>query len=1020
MIFQFFKPKWQHANPKIRRQAYEQLDPAKGDDRAILLERLRADTDPVLRQWLLRHVTDPDLLRDIAKNDVDAMVRDAAQQRWRRLLTGVEAGLDRDQRLSLVEKCDDDATLLHVARHGVDAALRQRAMLRLGRESVYADVAVDDDDAELRLTAAQLLQTPAVMERVVKAAKNKDKRVRGVLQQRLDEVAAAAEKPAQCYRELKQLCIKLEAELAWLQTRGDDARVAERAQRVRQTWRETLLLWQQAHLADDENLVPRFQAADAALTTELARRADALERQRAQAAAYAAAEIQQSELCQRMTAAIAAARAWIDPDLEQAQALTATEDELVERWRDVSNAASNAALAAQFAQLHDELDAVRAAIPRHVRARQQLLELADTVRAAVGNAKRVSEAQAKRWQQQRAHAEGALAFALAAEVSADVERVFAELAQFVGGQREQQRASVDRFKQTVPELAKLVEAGQFKPAQALAHELQESLRSLPEAEREKLQRHADYRQYQAIMKQLSEMRDWKTWAATPIRERLRDEMTAMADALAAHVNDTAYDYTEAARQIQAARKQWADLGPGEDAQSGAVWQQFNDACNRAYAPCQQFFDRQAQARADNAASKSAVCDELEAFFAEHVAGKNPSDVDWRQVNALVRTGYQRWEAIGAVDRKAHGPLAERFRAIMDQLKRAQSEERERNGAAKEALAARAEHLVTELGDQPDAAVLNDAINKIKIIQQDWQHIGPAGKEKALWQRLRTAADQVFSRRQAQFEFQAQVQRASIAERERLCQLVTQLSQLHGVELRQARVQVQHIRAEWDALSPLARDQAKIWDKRLREACSAFDHALAALDRIEAEAARNIVVEQGLLCNRVEAALESALRGELDDTALRAAVNEQRKAWAFLAEAAEATAAALAERWAAVHDDVDRWLQAAPEARAAVANTVRARYAECAAAKAQWVLRLEVLADVESPPVAREQRMQLQLAMLADKMRGKDVEPMVAAGDLLVAWHAMGFAGAQVEPALQARFQRAADVLLGRAGSRGRG
>ena len=1017
MIFQLFKPKWQHSNPKIRRQAYEQMDIANAEHQAILLEGLRLETDPVLRQWLVRHINDLTVLRATIKNDADAMVRDTAQQRWRRILAGQEPGLELEQCRSEIDACSDDAMLMFIARQGTATALRQHAMLRIGREPVYAEMAMGDTDAELRLLAAQLLHTPSVMERVLKAAKNKDKRVRALLQQRLDELAAAAEKPAQCYREMKQLCIKLEAESEWLENHNDDERVAERAKRLCQAWNEVLLPWQASAQPDKEGLLARFHAADHAVTTALVTRAQASAQQRMQAEAQHAALAQRVALCARLETVVADARAWVEPDLAQAAALTEAENAIVDAWDALGEAPNNDASVKDYARLREELDRLRTAVPHSVRARQQLLDVLSQVRSALSQPHKVSQAQAKRWMQQRQQAQTRLAFPLPVELAEDLTSTFDQLTQQLSQQRAQQRTAVERFVQAVPELRQLIEAGQIKAAQALTHELQDSLRAWPNAEREKLQHQQVYRDYQAALKQLSELHDWKTWAATPIRERLRDEMKLLADDIAAHPADTSFDFAQAAQQVKAARKQWADLGVGEGHQSGAVWQEFNEACNRAYAPCQQFFELQAQTRANHAQQKARLCAELEQFHAEHIAGKEPSSVDWRLVNTKVRDGYRLWEACGPVDRKEQGVLSTRFRAVMDQLKRAVNEDRERNSATKEALLSRAEQWAAKLAAQPDAALLDEAITEIKIIQREWQAIGSAFKDKALWEKLRAAADQIYASRQAQFEFQAEVQRVAVAERERLCHLLEQLARLEGAELRQARTQRKHIQDEWASLTPVSRELSKFWDKRFRDAHALFDRALATLDQIEAEAARSIVVEQGLLCNRVEAALEAAVLGKLDDGALKTAVTEQSRAWAFLMEAAEQANAVLGQRWSDVHAGVARWLAADINSRVDLAQDFLSNQTQHARAKEDLVLRSELLTEAPSPPAWREQRLQLQMSMLADKMRGNTAAANPNARELLIAWHALGYAGAELEPALQERFAAVVAALKSRVQNR---
>jgi hypothetical protein len=75
------------------------------------------------------------------------------------------------------------------------------------------------------------------------------------------------------------------------------------------------------------------------------------------------------------------------------------------------------------------------------------------------------------------------------------------------------------------------------------------------------------------------------------------------------------------------------------------------------------------------------------------------------------------------------------------------------------------------------------------------------------------------------------------------------------------------------------------------------------------------------------------------------------------------------------------------------------------------IQVEILANVESPPEARQRRMEYQVAQLAHKMKDSDGNnTKTEIENLLIQWHRSGFVNPQLSQVLEQRFYSALESL----------
>src|SRR5690606_40351957 len=100
-----------------------------------------------------------------------------------------------------------------------------------------------------------------------------------------------------------------------------------------------------------------------------------------------------------------------------------------------------------------------------------------------------------------------------------------------------------------------------------------------------------------------------------------------------------------AGHIKDLQEQWRTLSKGTREDIEADWQRFNEAAHKAYQPCREFFEAQAQVKQENLRQRGQLYDRLAAFESQH----NWEQPDWRTVATALREARQLWRQHSPVD-----------------------------------------------------------------------------------------------------------------------------------------------------------------------------------------------------------------------------------------------------------------------------------------------------------------------------------------------------------------------------------
>ncbi|WP_374363318.1 DUF349 domain-containing protein [Pseudoduganella danionis] len=437
--------------------------------------------------------------------------------------------------------------------------------------------------------------------------------------------------------------------------------------------------------------------------------------------------------------------------------------------------------------------------------------------------------------------------------------------------------------------------------------------------------------------ELKRLSDWARWSGNVSREELVkvvEELPALGLAM-----------SELAKKVGSMRERWKAL----DAVSGhaprSLWERFDRACTTAYAPAAAHFKQLADERHANAAKAQALIEETRAMAQAAAEG-----VDLKNVAAAGQRLRQMWSRLGAMERKEKRKLEQAFDKALGQMLAPLTQQRKIEVTRREQLIQEAEQL------QPTE---RHALDLLKRLQERWQEQAKAlplerKAEQALWQRFRAACDAVYTKRKEVAHAADHERKAHLHAREALCaQLET--ATFSGDD-----------KAQLAAIAALLRETASAW----QHAGTVPRAAEARISQRYQAAQAQVQAQADAIRRRSGAAQAHALRDKLR---LCQALEGQ------LAPASAANGAATAEEWQArwvaipkLGGEYEKALSGRYNAALALLGSDAASYLAQLEANRQRlldeVLRLEIVAGVDSGAEFARERLKMQVEVLQSSLK----------------------------------------------------
>jgi exonuclease SbcC len=950
MIFnRLLKPKWQHSNPRVRKQAIQGLDPSN----PVLVQMIRQDRNPEVRQEAVGKVEELGLLQQVAEQDADPEVREAAVMRVRTLMAGEEPGpLSLETRLAFLEESTLTELLEFLARRGQESALRLAAIGRIMEEAPLTEVAIDDPSAEVRLAALERIHQPERLEQVVRQSRNRDKRVYRSAKERLDILKAQRNREER----LEQLCVAMES-LVW---DGDTGPNAGRFPKLEKEWREL-----KAHA--DAGLGERYRRSRERF---LARRQESNTRRMAKLDICIALEKFKASLEGEVELTEEVAK-WVEDTLRSHR----------ETWgqQGASDDLEGRRLEGRYQELLQAIEGHRRLLHR---SRQRAEHLREVLRAAdklLHQASEVREADISDLKHRWGSLEHPESKGLALELQRQFDTAVEKLHTRIHRQLERRDQELQEIMDLIDALERALEEGKLQQSICCYDKARDRVQSNIGLSRQRMTE-LETRLHACVPK-LNELRGWRRWGTQQAREHLCEAAEALIG-----LED---DPRVVARRIQAVRSTWKTLDHTEGAASKTLWKRFDQACKQAYEPCQAYFDSQSKERETHLEQKQAICKRLE----ELEATTDWDQVDWREADRLRRRLQEQWRRTGPVNHADRKRIERRYHGALKRLDRHLNAERERDLERRRTLVEQVEALV-------DSDDLSGAIEFAKRAQGDWRPTVQASRreEQALWKRFRAACDGVFQRRQAEREALDQGRQDNLARKTALRDEIETLAIDDADAIRQARRRIEEIRREWAAIGPVPKSALPSLEQHFSSAQQGFEARLKAAERAKAAQALRGLRERARLCDAIEARLEEEELGDAETVVAGA-----RRMWETLPDLEPALAEPLQARF----DTVCHALVEGGATAEVLRQTLRGNLEK----KQNLCLHVEILAGVESPPEFAQQRMEFQVSRLSAAFNGGDLDQAGEPSpdemrEVRLEWCLTGLLPATRTQALEARFERA--------------
>jgi len=460
-----------------------------------------------------------------------------------------------------------------------------------------------------------------------------------------------------------------------------------------------------------------------------------------------------------------------------------------------------------------------------------------------------------------------------------------------------------------------------------------------------------------LSQQLTELERWESFGQHQARVQLCERAEAAAT--------LALTPPRLAIEVKHLRDEWKKLDQQHADVPKALWERFDRACEKAYAPAARHFAEQAAARKQVRKQR----EEFIAAAAAHAPTLLAEPRDWRAIERWLRETDQRWRDgnLGSVEPKA-------WKGFDTQLRAALAPARDALTAAREEAKARRVALIEEAAALSQKAMERDTPSQVKAIQLRWQaqakEISLAQREeRVLWEQFRAACDAIFQARDIKRKQEDDQKHEGRRALEEVCAAVEQLAKAtdkQDPELRRAlREQGEQWKQKSRASSPVPRGL----ESRFNNAKAAVEAALSARVRAREAAVWQTVAAKERLCEALDR--ELSLEEQQADTATTA-----RDQWAALP--------ALQPAW-------EKTLLARRDAalRAIADEDEAAEYLErmesAAEKRREMLLELEMQLGLEIPADQQALRLALQVKKLRDRFQDATKSGANTPAERLLAW-----------------------------------
>ncbi len=941
----FFKSdRLEHKDPAVRLQAIEAMDTADQDQQRALGNLLGAELDESVRTAALQKISSAEVLLENLNG----------QQFKPNLVTAIEARLVQvletsgmpEASLATMLQSTNDVTNVLVASHSALPEQRALVMKSITEDPLLLRVVGDAKYHETRMEAAGKLSLEAAWKEGVNLCKTRDKVVAKLLQAKIDEKAAAESAEQESLEEIK---------------------TAVAAMKVLAT-----TVWSPQHAGKFQALIDRWINADQAHTVSVASEFDEAKlvvqkmlAEHEQQASMSTSESLAKESSEQPAALTAAVSNKDQPKLADTSAARQPSTDVISG--DQANAIWSVLASSSLSELPSKLEQLKASHASPDEQSKALLSHTAAIAVLFDPPFDVNKARPGAVQEHIKRVTTLLSpdkklICVDLHVATYIKE-FAEHKQVLLSRLDKARQeSQDRIKATHRQfgaLGGLVSSGKWGPANSMMLRLKKKLSAMEPAERNKFNdklNRAD--------KQLDEMADWQDFAAKPKLLLICEEMEVLP---ARELKPPAL-----AKEVKRLQESWKTLGVSRA--SNELWARFKTAGDTAYEPCKAFFEQRQQERQQKVDAKGDICKALDTEF-DATDWEAP---DWKAIARLVANSKRSWSQNRVTDRKPDKALEQQFSDCLKKFESRLAEQFDANAVVKKEMIEKAKALA-------EGEVNQHSINQVKKLQTNWKQVGVMRRteDQTLWEEFNGYCRVIFKQ---QRDVEKEKYKASMGHVFRAKDIIKELRALSKTAKPDDN-KVQELTTEFNGLEDFPDKEKKFLLRDFRGALESVGTAAANQSRKKAHAEHEELLRQVALCEQIEAMVEA---GNATDNA----IEDINHAW----DASEIT---LAKEFAA------KLFKRRDKALGHIKVKSQFDYAKSEEIRRNLLIKMEIVADIETPSEDKPRRMAYQLEHLRDGMTSSAVaDKKKQLRDLEMEWFMAPPVKSKLNSNLQSRYLKA--------------
>ena len=282
------------------------------------------------------------------------------------------------------------------------------------------------------------------------------------------------------------------------------------------------------------------------------------------------------------------------------------------------------------------------------------------------------------------------------------------------------KTSQDLFKQ-LDEVEALFSKGSIKTAQKKVREVitkSKELDKVPNKLRHKLNFAIGQSRY---------FDDMSSFATNPKREELIKEITTI-------IESPLESPKKQAHLIHDLQTKWQLLDLSSRPASKEQWNRFNELTNKAWEPCNEYFDELKQIKINNAAQRMEIVNDINKYVEDNSS-------NWPQPKFLIqflRQSFDEWQKYAPVLDKDLNKLRNAYFEAKKPINDAIKKQEQIVIKAKEALIEKVNAITDEDNDI--------CIKKFNDLKNEWKKAGSAGRkaDNKLWDKFNKSADRFFN------------------------------------------------------------------------------------------------------------------------------------------------------------------------------------------------------------------------------------------------------------------------------------